>query len=406
MDSNDTNASSQSAPKGTQSFWLLLLCSAAGAVAAITMSAGLLARQSPMGLVAGAGLAIFPLLPLAWHAMAEAGTKNRAEALITGRSRFALRTLAVALVVLGVSLGDLGPKQAYRNLRDLGGQVWGKAAGRPKPAPVPVPAVASSHGLESFIPADATLVVGLAGSAAVQQLLAAYGVDTQEKLAALATCKIDLTNARVLLAARGRDTQMIVLRAPGITDEGNLYCLVGVMGPNRLQIRSDAKGVGKTLEVSGFLSRPLTFRLLDQATAIATDETWRETADQKLLAADGASARGPLAQPLLRVDRAAPLWLASVDETPEGTWDLALDSRQDGSDLRLQGSATPPSGQGDQATISVRVPLAFTRALPESAVALGIRGVLAAVVAASAGQSPAKVLALPPPPASPPKSKP
>jgi hypothetical protein len=140
------------------------------------------------------------------------------------------------------------------------------------------------------------------------------------------------------------------------------------------------------------------FRLLDPTTLIATDEGWQDTADQKLFADDLATARGRLALPLLRVDRTTPLWVVSVDETPEGTWDLALDSRQEGNLFRLQGSSTPPSGEGDRAQISVRVPLAFARALPESTVALGIRGVVAAIAATGAWQSPAKILPAPPKP--------
>jgi hypothetical protein len=85
--------------------------------------------------------------------------------------------------------------------------------------------------------------------------------------------------------------------------------------------------------------------------------------------------------PLLRLDRTTPLWVVSVEETEQGTWDLAIDSREDGDLFKLQGSATPPSGEADRAQFSLRVPLAFARALPESAVALGIRGVVAAVAA-------------------------
>ena len=64
--------------------------------------------------------------------------------------------------------------------------------------------------------------------------------------------------------------------------------------------------------------------------------------------------------------------------------------RQDGHAFKLQGNATPPSGEDDRAQISVNVPLSFARALPESAVGLGIQGVMAAVMAASAGPSPSK----------------
>ena len=368
--------------------WLLLSCSAAAIVIAMVPCAGLLAQQSPTWLVVGAGAAIFPLLPLLWHGLAEARRKDRGAASSASRTRFALRSLALALVVLGVSLGDVGPRRVVQNLADIIGRVRAKPAATPAPTP-PSPRAAASqpiarHGLESFIPADATLVVGLAGSAAMEQLLAAHGVDTRDKLAALATCKIDLESARILIAARGSGTHIIVVRAPGISDERNLYCLVGVMGSDRLQIRTEGTGASRTLVVNGFLSRSMTFRLLDPATVIATDEAWQNTADKKLFPAGDDAVEGRLALPLARVDRSATLWSASVAETPRGTWDLALHARVEGNLFKLQGSSIPPSGDGDRAEIAVSVPLGFASALPEGAVALGMRGVVAAVVATGA----------------------
>jgi hypothetical protein len=393
MDNVDRTDPSEPTPGRSGAPWFLLACSAAAAVVALVPCAGLLAQRSPTWVVVAAGLAVFPFLPLLWHGLAEARATTHGVASRPG-ARFALRALAVALLVLAVSFGDLGPSGVVRNVRDLIGHVYPGFAAKPAPPPTPVvpltPAV--PNGLEPFIPADATLVVGLAGSAAMEQLLAAHGVDTREKLAALATCKIDFVNARVLIATRGSGTRMIVLRAQGITDERNLYCLVGVMGRDRLQFHTDGTGPSKTLYVSGLLSHPLTFRLLDPTTIIATDESWQDTAGQKLFSAEGATPQGRLALPLSRIDRSASVWAASVDETSQGTWDLALDSHQEGSTFKLQGSSTPPSGEADRAQFSVRVPLAFARALPESAVALGIRGVVTAVVATGASLSPPKAL--------------
>ncbi len=386
---------SQPAPRRTASLWFLLSCSLVAIVIALVPCAGLLAQQGPTWLVVGAGLAIFPLLPLVWHGLAEAKRSDRGAAPSASRSRFALRSLAVALVVLGVSLGELGPRRVLQNFTDLMGRIYAKPAATPAPGPHPSRASSqpvARHGLESFIPADATLVVGLAGSAVMEQLLAAHGVDTREKLAALATCKIDLESARILIAARGSETHMIVVRAPGITDERNLYCLVGVMGSDRLQLRTEGTGATRTIFVNGFLSHPLTFRLLDPTTVIATDEAWQNTAEKKLFPAGAATAQGRLAPPLDRIDRAATLWAASVADTARGTWDLALDARVEGSTFRLQGSSIPPSGAGDRAEISVRVPPAFASALPEGALALGIRGVVAAVVATGASLSPSKAM--------------
>jgi hypothetical protein len=374
---------SHPAPRRTGSLWFLLSCSAAAIVVALVPCSSLLTQQGPTWLVVGAGLAIFPLLPLLWHSLAEARRNNHGTAWLSSRIRFALRSLVLALVVLGVSLGDLGPRRVVQNLTDLMGRIRAKPAVTHAPAPPPSQPIAR-HGLESFIPADATLVVGLAGSAAMEQLLAAHGVNTREKLAALATCKIDLESARILIAARGSETHMIVVRASGIADERNLYCLVGVMGSDRLQIRTEGVAAARTLVVNGFLSRSLTFRLLDPMTVIATDEAWQNTADKKLFPAGADIAQGRLAPPLNRIDRAATLWAASMAETARGTWDLALDARQEGSMFKLQGSSIPPSGAGDRAEISVRVPLVFASALPEGVLAQGIRGVVAAVVGTGA----------------------
>jgi hypothetical protein len=184
------------------------------------------------------------------------------------------------------------------------------------------------------------------------------------------------------------------VRAHGIGDARNLYCLVGVLGPQHLQLATS--GDTTTVQASGLRDHPLIFRLVDHMTLIATDEDWRSTVDHRLFTEDLASARGRLALPLLRVERTTPLWVVSVDETTQGTWDLAIDSRQEGELFKVQGSATPPSGEADRAQFSARVPLAFAAALPESSVALGIRGVVAAVAATSAlPPSPTKLLPAP-----------
>jgi hypothetical protein len=365
--------------------------------------AGLLAQRSPNWLVVGAGAAIFPFLPLLWHVFAEAKRSDRGAAPSASRTRFALRSLALALLVLGVSLGDLGPRRVGQSFGELIGRIRGKPEATPAPKPTPAPALSPSRvvlsqpiardGLEAFIPADASLAVGLAGSEAMGQLLAAFGIDTREKVTALATCKIDLGSARVLIAARGSGTHMIVVRAPGITDERNLYCLVGVMGSDRMQISPQAAGVSKSYLVKGFLSRPLSFQVLDPMTVIATDEGWRATADKKLFSAGADTAEGRLAPPLDRIDRGATLWSVSVDDTAQGPWDLALDARLEENMFKLQGSSIPPSGDGDRAEIAVRVPLAFASALPGGALAQGIRGLVAAVVATGASLSaPPKVV--------------
>jgi hypothetical protein len=403
MDDVDMAQPSRPGTSRASSAWLLLFCSGAAIAVALVPCAGLLAQRSPNWLVVGAGAAIFPFLPLLWHVFAEAKRSDRGAAPSASRTRFALRSLALALLVLGVSLGDLGPRRVGQSFGELIGRIRGKSEPTPAPKPTPAPTLSPSRvvlsqpvargGLEAFIPADASLAVGLAGSEAMGQLLAAFGIDTREKVTALATCKIDLESARVLIAAHGSGTHMIVVRAPGITDERNLYCLVGVMGSDRMQISPQAAGASKSYLVKGFLSRPLSFQVLDSTTVIATDEGWRATADKKLFSAGADTAEGRLAPPLDRIDRGATLWSVSVDDTPQGPWDLALDARLEGNTFKLQGSSIPPSGAGDRAEIAVRVPLAFASALPGGALAQGIRGLVAAVVATGASLSaPPKVL--------------
>jgi len=257
MDPVEKPATPQPDPRRTSTLWFLLASSVVAIIAALVPCADVLGRQGPTWLAAGAALAVFPFLPMLWHGLAEIRRAAREAAPFTGQTRFALRSLAVALVVVGVSLSDLGAARVFENVKDLAGRLHKQSMVKKEVAPPPTPVTSSSiagHGLESFIPADATLVVGLAGSTAMEQLLAAHGIDTREKLAALKTCKIDFVNARVLIAARRDGMHMIVLRASGITDERNLYCLVGVMGPNRLQVRTDGSGATKTLQVTGFLA--------------------------------------------------------------------------------------------------------------------------------------------------------
>jgi hypothetical protein len=347
---------------------------------------GLVAQNSPIWLVLGAGVAIFPGLPWLWHMLAEAG--GRGQGVFTSRTRFALRTLALALLVLCVSFSDLGPRRVFQNYRDLVGSIYSKAGPGKAAVPAKPSGVASKpvfqNGLEEFIPADATMAVGLSGSAATRQLLSVYGINTREKLAAFATCKVDVENARVLIASRASGARMIVVRAPGITDERNLYCLVGVLGSKNLQIQFEGSGSSKLFLVQGFFAQPLTFKALDPMTIIATDEAWKDTVDTKLYFAGPDMNNGRLAVPLSRVDRSTTLWSASVAETDDGVWDLALDARVDGNRFKLHGTSIPPSGQTDRAEVNLHVPVAFASALPEAVLAEGVRGVVTRVAATGA----------------------
>jgi hypothetical protein len=357
---------------------LLIPCALAALAVALVPWTGVRALGAPIWVALIAAAAVFPVLPLLWHVVAERRYGGPGVTPSAAFVRLSLRALAVALVVLGAALSTLGPRQVRGNLASLV-----PSLGRPAPlpaAPAPAPE-AVREGLEPFIPSDATLVVSLSGSQAMEQLLSAHGVDTREKLAALAKCKIEVERARVLIAARGDGQRMVVVRAKGLTDERNLYCLVGVLGNDRVQIKFLGKDTPGAFEVRGLIARPLAFHPVDDET-ISTDEGWRQGAKKLFAAGPTGKADGRLTAVLSRVDRAAALWSASLTETASGTWDLALDARVDGPDFKLRGTSLSPTG--DAAEISLRVPLTFASALPDGALAHGVRGVVAAVAATGA----------------------
>lgn len=366
--------------------WLVIPASILALFIALVPCMGLVAQNSPVWLVLGAGLVVFPGLPLLWHVLAE--RRGREGAAFSSRTRFALRTLALATVIMCVSLSDLGPKRVLQNYRDLVASIFSKAS----PSKVATPTKPSTPGtkpgmrnsLEEFIPADATMVVGLSGSAATRELLSIYGMNTREKLAAFATCKVDVEQARVLIASRAGGPRMIVVRAPGITDERNLYCLVGVLGNKNLQIQFEGSGTSRLFLVKGFFAQPLMFKALDPTTMIATDEAWNDTVDTKLYFAGPDISNGRLATPLLRIDRLSTLWSASVAETTNGVWDLAIDARVEGNRFKLHGTSIPPTGQKDRAEVNLQVPVAFASALPEDVLTEGVRSVVTRVAAAGA----------------------
>lgn len=367
--------------------WLLFPCVAVAIVCALVPFTGLRGLGGPLWLALLAALVAFPGLALVWHALAERRRPPDAGGRRAFAERLALRSLAVALVVLAVSFSNLG-------LRRVGDALVGLV--RPPSAErrntvVSVPADPSGkgparHELEPFIPADATAVVALADSAAMRQLLTGSGADTRDKVAALEKCQILMDSARILIASRDRHTRLIVVRAPGVTDPRNLYCLAGVLGSDRLRLRFSSDKPPVRFEVDGLVARTLRFSAVDDRTVVATDGPWGEAADRKLFAAEGGS-EGPLAGVLTRVDRGASLWSATIFGTDQGPWDLALDARFQGPHLRLRGSSIPPSGAADQAVVETRVPLAFVSALPAAALHDGLGTVVAALAAAGGGLS-------------------
>ena len=370
--------------------WLLLLCLPVGVVGALILYLGLVDLTAPRWLAVVVAASFFPVLPVVWHMLAEK-TRQPLPA-IPGRplERFALRTLAIGLLVLAVSLATLGPMNVRRDFnRVVRHQPPGRpaeVAATPPPAPpvVPPPKPKPRHELEPFIPADASLVMALSDPAAMKRIFAVVGADTKKKISALEKCQIHLEGARVLIAVRDRKTRMVVIRAPGVTDQRNLYCVVGFLGSDKLGLRFIRDKDPVRFEVDGLFPKTLKFEAVDAQTIVAADATWSETLGQKLFG-DPAAPKGSLASAIERVDRSASFWSAGVAHTDQGSWDLALEARFHGPDFELTMSSTPPSGAAHRAEVQVRVPPEFVAALPEGALDDGIRGLLGVIATAGAG---------------------
>lgn len=368
--------------------WLLFLCVPVVLVCALVPFASLQELHAPLWLAVAAALVVFPGLPLAWHFLADrhgpAGA-GPGDAL----DRFAVRSLSLALVVLAVSLANLGPRRVGAGLL---------AVIRPPPAaeppgratqPAPAPGT-PRHELESFIPADANLVVALSDSAVLQQFLGVNGSDTKKTLAALDKCQIAMSRARVLIAARDGSTRLMVVRADGITDPRNLYCLVGFLGNERLSLRFASDKAPVSFDVEGLAAHPLTFKAIDERTVMAAEGGWAQSPGRPLYPPGATTVDGPLAVVLDRIDRSASLWSASIRQTERGPWDLAIDARFEGTRFSLRGSSIPPSGAADKAEGELRVPLSFASALPAAALNDGLRGLVAVVAASGAGLGPTR----------------
>jgi hypothetical protein len=390
--------------------WQLIPCAVVALACAVAFFAGVRAVGAPLWVAIVGALVVFPLLPLGWHLGAE---RQRGR---TGPGapidRLALRSLAIALLVQLISLGNLGPGRVGQTVAGLFHRGTSRGAGAPRAKPVAPPAAPGAAGrrptLESFIPGDANLVVALSDAPAVQQFLAANGVETKKRLAAFEKCQIAVDKAQVLIATRDAGTRLVVVRAPGITDQRNLYCLVGYLGADKLTVRIASDKDPLRFEVDGLLGRPLVFQAVDAQTVVSGEGAWAETAPKKLFADDGSHAEGRLGPLLDRVNRTGSLWSAAMAHSEKGDWDLALDGRFDGTQLRLRGSSTPPSGAGDRAELELRVPLAFATALPPGTFDQGLRGAVSLLRAFA--QAPVPVPAAPPrppvgPPAPPPRAK-
>lgn len=362
-----------------------------GATGGFVVFADLRALGVPSGQALGAGGVSWLVLPLVWHVFAERKRTTDLKLPWRARTRLVLRSVGVNALVLLVAFASLGPQGVWANARAAFPPTFGPATppgtapdAPVAPPPAPVADAPEAHELETFVPSDATWVVGIAGSAALQQLVSPTAGDTEEKLAAMHKCHIQLERAQVLIAGRGA-SRLAVARAPGLSDEGNLYCLVGALGSEHFQLKFEPQGSVSRFTVTGLVpSETLTFTNVGQDTVFMVADDWSEAVEQRRSKQSARVDQGPLGQPLARVDRHAALWAVSVTRTPQGPWDLSAQARFEGPRFNLQATSVPPAGPGEMAEARLTVPLAFARALPDGALTSGAVGLVQAVAATGA----------------------
>lgn len=208
-----------SEPRAT---WSLLPCVLVGLAGALVPFASLTSLAAPSWLALAAAIAVFPVLPALWHAVAEHTRQRPVQGPSRSFARFALRTLAVGLLVIAVALATLGPRNLVAGLgRTMGFRKTEWLSHKPE-SPAPTPSLGGlaqpipHHELESFIPADASLVIALSDPATIRRIVAAKEPEIEKTWAALTKCQIQVEHALVLVAARDSKTHMIVVRAPGV----------------------------------------------------------------------------------------------------------------------------------------------------------------------------------------------
>jgi hypothetical protein len=327
--------------------------------------------------------------PLVWHLIAE--RQRRLGSMLGSADRFAVRAGAMSLLVLAVTLASIGPRTTGQRLITLV-RGWSTPKAPEKPAEPALtqitPKTPARHELESFIPADAGMVVALSGPAMLGHLLTNQSGQVKNGLEALGKCEIAVDRARALLATKNHDTRMIVIRAPGITDQRNLYCVVGILGNGNVSLRITNEKSPLRFEVTGILGTPLRFEAVDAETVMMVDDAWSGTAGRKLFAAPNA-AQGPLGTIIGRADRGSSLWSAALGQTEKGPVDVVFEASTRASELHLHASAATPSGSEPRAEFDARLPTTFMAALPAAAVSKMVDGFVRISSAMAGGLPPA-----------------
>lgn len=330
----------------------------------------------------GGAAAALVAVPVVWHVLAE----RQRRMVDGGGTRLLWRCFAVNALLAASAIVSLGPQGAWSRARDhLPKRELARAPAAPAapvaPAPPPLKPVAPGDGLEAFVPGDATWALRLSGVQALQSMLAANGSDGHEKLEALKKCHIDLSSADVVVAARKPGEVMALVRAPGLSDQGNLYCLVGALGNERLVLRFETNGPSPRFSATGLVpDATVTFAEITANTLLMVAPSWKDIVEQRFAGKGAPLREGLLSEPFSRIDRKANVWAVGVAESNEGARDIAMNANIENAALMVHATAVPAAGRTQMAKLELTLPLDFVRTLPETAWLQGAKGVFEAVL--------------------------
>ncbi|MDX2019488.1 MAG: hypothetical protein SF187_04555 [Deltaproteobacteria bacterium] len=345
------------------------------------------ARGWPLQVSVAIAAVAFVALPVLWHVLAERQRRTREG----GFARLLWRCFAVNALLAASAVASLGPQGAWTRVSDhlprrsvAPTSAPAAPALPPTPPPPPDKPVAPGDGLEAFVPGDATWALRVAGIEALQGFF--DGSEAQERLVALKKCHIDLTTAEVAVAARKPGEVMAIVRAAGISDQGNLYCVVGALGNERLVLHFDAAAPRPRFSATGLVpDATVTFAEIAPNTLLMAAPSWSTLVEQRFAGKGTPLREGVLAEPFSRVDRKAGVWAVSVAETPDGPRDIAMQANMVGGGLNVHATAVPPAGRDHMAKLELTLPLAFVRAVSQKALWQGAKGVWDALAADASG---------------------
>jgi len=261
-----------------------------------------------------ASAAVFPVVPLLWHALAE--RRMSGKTLLRRRDRLVLRAVAVAgLSTAGLCVGvptQVGAQwDAVRTL----------ARAHLPPAILDwLSAVVPARDLVAYAPRDATWVV--VGD--LRELDDSWFRDSELRSPELEACGVSLTQGRTMFAlgttsAGSVQDAMLAVQADGLGRDAARSCLSEALSREtegalrlewnaaedggwhglRLHYRDPQSGRTSTMDTSVFVA--------DADTLIAVTPSWKDAAIAAL-AGRGSAKDGALRTPLARVSTDTPFW--------------------------------------------------------------------------------------------------